>query len=283
MKCLLITADPEVAAYAAASGVDRIFIDLEILGKVERQGGLNTVISCHKIDQIPAVREAIGDRAELLVRINPVGEHTADEVECVIEMGADIIMVPMVRHADEMARVSRCIKGRCGLVPLVETPAAMTRIRSIASVDGVTEVYIGLNDMHLAMGLSFMFELLSGGLVDHMVEKIRDLNKPFGFGGLAGLASGTVPGAAVLAEHVRLGSTRAILSRAFHGCSITLEDFQTRVDLPREVEQIQRLEQQLRQRTAKEAEDDRIKTWRLIDQVASEKRTARNEAIASNP
>lgn len=283
MKCLLITADPDVAVFAAECGVDRIFIDLEILGKVERQGGLNTVISCHTLEQIPAVRDAIGNRAELLVRINPVGHHTPREVDAVIDAGADHIMVPMIQTAEELESVGRAVNGRCGLIPLVETPAAMTRIRAIAAVDSVTEIYIGLNDMHLAMGLSFMFELLSGGLVDHMVNEIRSSGKSFGFGGLAGLSTGAVPGSAILAEHVRLGSTRAILSRAFHGCSVTLDEFKTNVDLKMEIALIQQTEATLQSRSAAEVEADRQNTWALIERVAADKRkTTANAATTKS-
>ena len=44
LKLMYITNDPAVAKIAADAGVDRIFIDMEVLGKAERQGGMDTVI-----------------------------------------------------------------------------------------------------------------------------------------------------------------------------------------------------------------------------------------------
>ena len=39
LKLMYITNDPTVAKIAADAGVDRIFIDMEVLGTAERQGG----------------------------------------------------------------------------------------------------------------------------------------------------------------------------------------------------------------------------------------------------
>ena len=45
LKLMYITNDERVAKVAESSGVDWIFVDLEILGKEKRQGHLDTVIS----------------------------------------------------------------------------------------------------------------------------------------------------------------------------------------------------------------------------------------------
>ena len=52
MKLMYITSDTHVAMAAQAAGVDWIFLDLEILGKQERQGHLDSVISRHTIKKI---------------------------------------------------------------------------------------------------------------------------------------------------------------------------------------------------------------------------------------
>ena len=51
---MYITNDPAVAKIAADAGVDRIFIDMEVLGKAERQGGMDTVQSHHVPEDIVA-------------------------------------------------------------------------------------------------------------------------------------------------------------------------------------------------------------------------------------
>ena len=60
LKLMYITNDPTVAKIAADAGVDRIFIDMEVLGKAERQGGMDTVQSYHVPEDIAKVRAEMG-------------------------------------------------------------------------------------------------------------------------------------------------------------------------------------------------------------------------------
>ena len=65
----MITNDPLKAKILSDNGVDRIFVDLEILGKQKRQGHLDTVISKHKISDVAKIKTI--SQGEVLVRINP--------------------------------------------------------------------------------------------------------------------------------------------------------------------------------------------------------------------
>ena len=56
-KLLMITNDPLKAKILSDNGVDRIFVDLEILGKQKRQGHLDTVISKHKISDVAKIKK----------------------------------------------------------------------------------------------------------------------------------------------------------------------------------------------------------------------------------
>ena len=76
-------------------------------------------------------------------------------------------------------------------------------------------IHIGLNDLHLSLGMKFMFQLLTDGIVESLADKIKAKGIPFGFGGLARLDAGAVPGKCVLKEHYRLGSSMVIVSRTF--------------------------------------------------------------------
>lgn len=115
-KLMLITNKPDVAEYADNIGVHRIFIDLEINGKVKRQGHLDTVISDHQLQDILPVKKSL-QNAELLVRINPLFDGTQHEVDYAIESGADIIMLPMFKNAQEVNTVSQFINGRAKFIP----------------------------------------------------------------------------------------------------------------------------------------------------------------------
>ena len=216
---LYITRSPEVARAVEQAGVTRIFVDLEIHGKMERQGHLNTVISRHSIDDVARIKAAL-TTAELIVRLNPLHEATQREVDEAIQAGADIIMQPMFHAADEVLAFGRCIAGRVRFMPLVETGSALEQIALIAELDCVDELHIGLNDLHLDLGLRFMFEPVASGLIELSLSRV---GKPCGFGGIARVGQGDVPGELVMAEHVRLGSTGVILSRAFHAGADSIE------------------------------------------------------------
>ena len=109
LNLMYITNRPEVATIAQNSGVDRIFLDMEIIGKEARQSGMDTVKSHHTVQDVKAIRKVI-DRSELLVRVNPLHEadekvgSSVQEIEDTIEAGADIIMLPMLKTARETER-----------------------------------------------------------------------------------------------------------------------------------------------------------------------------------
>ena len=214
IKFIMITNDAGFAQRAEAAAVERIFVDLELMGKQERQGHRDTLISSHSIDDI-AIVKAVLNNAELIVRLNPLHAGSSLEIDAAIDAGAEILILPMFRQAAEVAEFCRMVDQRVRVMPLVETIGAVESLDETVTIPGVAELYIGLNDLHLERGLNFMFEPLADGLLDSMVETIKRAQLPFGFGGVARVGEGIVPGELVLAEHARLGSSSVILSRTF--------------------------------------------------------------------
>ena len=216
---MYITNDPAVAKIAEASGVDRIFIDMEYIGKGDRQGGMDTVQSHHTPADIARVKAAVS-KAKLMVRVNPIHNATADygsskeEIDAAVEAGADILMLPYFKTPEEVAEFVRLVDGRAITLPLVETPEAAERIDEILLVEGIDEIFVGLNDLSLGYGMSFMFQLLADGTVERLCGKFREKGIPYGFGGIAAIGQERV-----IAEHYRLGSECVILSRSF--CNAT--------------------------------------------------------------
>ena len=217
---MYITNQPEVACIAQSAGVDYVFIDMEYIGKDARQGGMDTVQCRHTIDDILKVRNVL-DRSSLLVRINPVHEatscysNTTEEINAVIDAGADILMLPMFRSMQEVEVFLHSINGRAKAMLLAETPEACKLLPEISLMSDVHSVHVGLNDLHLALNKKFMFELLADGFVEQITQPLRQVGKTFGFGGIARLGYGILPAEKVIAEHYRLGSSQAILSRSF--------------------------------------------------------------------
>lgn len=198
LKLMYITNQSDVAKIADENGVDRIFIDLEKIGKKERQGGMDTVQSQHSIEDISEVKNAI-KQAELLVRVNPIHEETEayssseEEIEEVIKHGADIIMLPFFKTLEEVQRFFRCVDGRVRTCLLLETPEAVEIVDEILKLPEVKEIHIGLNDLSLGYGKKFMFELLADGTVERLCRKFREKEIAYGFGGIAALGKGMLP------------------------------------------------------------------------------------------
>lgn len=228
LKLMYITNDPAVARIAEAAGVDRIFVDLEYIGKVERQGGMDTVQNHHTPADVRVIKDAVM-RAEVMARVNPIHEATPayssseEEIDAVIDAGADVVMLPFFRTAQEVRRFLSRVNGRARTQLLVETPEAAEHIDEILAIPGADEIHIGINDLSLGYGRKFMFELLADGTVERLCLKCREKGIPYGFGGIAALGQGALPAEYVIREHYRLGSTCVILSRSFCNTAVVTD------------------------------------------------------------
>lgn len=263
IKLMYITNRPEIAVIAENAGVDRIFVDMEYIGKDLRQGGMDTVQSHHTVDDVRKIRQTIS-RAELLVRCNPIHDKTSlhtdsrEEIEGILECNPDIIMLPYFKTAQEVETFVRLVDGRAKTFPLVETREAVESIDEILQVDGIDEIYVGLNDLSISYGHRFMFQPLADGTVDRLAEKFHAKGLSFGFGGLASLNKGLLPGSYVLKEHYRLGSSRVILSRSFCNADKAESQKWVRDVFGIGIAQLRQLEQQLQTEGADYGENHRI-------------------------
>jgi len=220
LKLMYITNEPDVALVAEQAGVDRIFIDMEYIGKYDRQGGMDSVQNHHTVDDIKGIRSVL-TKAELLVRVNPIHEATTEycsseeEINAVIEAGADIVMLPYFKTEKEVRRFINCVSGRAKVMLLLETLEAVEIIDDIIRIPHIDEMHIGLNDLSICYGKMFMFELLSDGTVERLCLKLKQAGITYGFGGVASIGTGRLPAEVILKEHYRLGSSMVILSRSF--------------------------------------------------------------------
>ena len=212
----LWTDDPELARRADAAGVERVGVDLERLGKAERQRGLGTWISPHTVADAERVGAAL-ERAALFARVDPLNAATPAQVDALVGCGASVLMLPMVMTADEAAEFAGIVAGRARIVLLVEHIDALNRLDRLVGVDGVDEVHIGLNDLAISLGVRNRWMALAGDLARDAGDTVRAAGKRFGLGavGRAGDTDLPVPSDLVYAEFVRSGATAALLSRSF--------------------------------------------------------------------
>jgi len=212
-----ITRDPDLAARADAAGVDRIGVDIERLGKHDRQGRVcGARISDHELTDLAVLRGVL-TRAALFARLNPLHDASRCEVEQAIGAGAAALMLPFFVCPSQVEAFVRLVDGRATVVLLLETAPALVRLRDIVAVSGIDEVIVGLNDLRLATGLANQFELVVSDLMSMIADTVRSRGLRFGFGGVARACdcSLPVPSDLVLAQHARLASTSSWLSRSF--------------------------------------------------------------------
>lgn len=216
---MFITNSIEIAQIAQKAGVDRIWVDLEWIGKEERQRGMNTVKSHHTIDDVKRIRKVV-TKSELMVRVNPIYSESRKEIEDVIQAGADVIMLPMFKTIREVHFFLDCVNKRAKTVLLIETTEAVNLIDELIKINEIDEFHVGLNDLSIAMKKKFMFDLIEDGTIENIADKLKSSGKPYGFGGIARIGKGLVNSEYIIREHFRLGSTRAILSRSFANSNV---------------------------------------------------------------
>ncbi|HVZ45343.1 MAG TPA: aldolase/citrate lyase family protein [Ramlibacter sp.] len=261
LELIQITNDPAFARRCDALASFRLFVDLERLGKAERQAGRNTFISEHRMDDVGRVRDAVR-HCDLMVRVNPLHDDTEEELDEVLDYGPDSLMLPMFQGAADLGEFARLVNGRAPIVALLETSAALQSLDEWIATPGLDEVYVGLNDLHVSLGLAFMFEPLANGDVERVARAAQARTLAFGFGGIARLDDGLLPGRDVLAEHLRLQSDAVILSRTFHR-----ED--SPVTFEREVRALREAEARLARRSRDEVENDRVRIAARIREIAA--------------
>lgn len=272
MKLMYITKNPDIAKIAEGAGVDWIFVDMEFIGKDSRQGGLDTVQNHHTVDDVAAIKNVV-NQAKVLVRVNPVHDalpdypSSKDEIDAVINAGADIIMLPFFKTIREVEEFIEYVGGRAKTCLLVETPEAAEILGQIVKVQGIDMIHIGLNDMHLALKMKFMFQLLADGSVDKWAKIIKDEGIPFGFGGLASLDGGIIPGRMILKEHYRLGSQQVILSRSFCNTDIVADLNEVKRIFNEEITQIRLFEKNLAKTSAVDFEENRMDVVKAVNAI----------------
>lgn len=250
LNLMYITKRPEVAKVAENAGVDWIFVDMEFIGKDSRQGGLDTVQNHHTIADVKTIKGAV-KKSKVLVRVNPIHDtltnymSSKEEIDLAVDAGADILMLPYFKTVEEVKCFIDYVGGRAKTCLLLETPEAVAKIDEILALSGIDMIHIGLNDLHLAMGMKFMFELLADGTVDELADKIKAKGIPFGFGGLATLDGGDMPGAMVLKEHVRLGSSMVIISRSFCNTDVVTDLNEVKRIFDNGIKDIRKMEQEV--------------------------------------
>lgn len=273
LKLMYITNKPAVAQIAEEAGVNWIFLDMEFIGKDARQGGLDTVQNHHTVKDVKNIKAAV-KKAKVLVRVNPIHQGLADypsskeEIDDVIAAGVDIVMLPFFKTVEEVKKFIGYVNGRAKTLLLMETTEAAQLVDEILEVPGIDMIHLGLNDMHLELGMRFMFQLLADGTVEKLGKKIEAKGIPFGFGGIATLDGGDLPGSMVLKEHVRLGSSMVIVSRSFCNTDVVTDLNEVKRIFDTGISGLRALEKEAAQADASYLEENRKAVVTAVNKIA---------------
>jgi hypothetical protein len=160
------------------------------------------------------VRAATGGR--LVCRVNGWDGWTPAEIDLAIALGADEVLLPMVRRVDEVDAAVAHVAGRCGLGILIETSDAVRRADELLRRP-LARVYVGMNDLMIDRGCGPLFEALVDGTVDRLARLAAAAGIPFGVGGLTVPEGGhPVPCRLLAGELARLSASFTFLRRSFH-------------------------------------------------------------------
>jgi len=216
MVLSFITNDTAMAAAGESAGIERVLIDLERLGKAERQCGRRLFLSDHRLGDVRRMKQALGT-ADIMVRLDPLHAGSRWQIDQVIRDGAAIVMLPWFHRLEQAQEFIDLVEGRAAVALLVETPEAVAVLRSLCKLPGVAEIHVGLNDLSLALNRPFLFDVIADGTMDRICAILRGSGVSFGFGGIGSLSRNDLPihPEWVLAEQVLQGATRGWLSRTF--------------------------------------------------------------------
>lgn len=211
MDLFVFSTDPALVRQLVPAGAAGVIVDWERRGKDRRQAGEGTQINDDTPADLEAVRAATDGR--VLCRINAAGPWTRAEVDLAVRLGADEVLLPMVRRGDEVDLALEAARGRCGVGILIETQAAVDAAAELCDRP-LSRVYLGLNDLRIDRRSTELFRPLVDGTVDHVSAASGPV--PFGAAGLTLPDCGApVPSRMLSAELVRAGAAFTFLRRSF--------------------------------------------------------------------
>ena len=211
MNFFLFTTDLLLAFKAERAGVDGVIVDWESKGKHARQRNHQLEINSDTPQDVRALSKEL--KIPVIVRVNPLGKHTASEINCALNNGAKIIMLPMAHRVDEVKAFLKLIDNRAKTIIQIETPSLATDAVNLRMLDW-DYAYIGLNDLMVATGQSSIWRAIFDGTAESICSCLK--GRVFGFGGATILGGGEpIINALILHELVRIGGTVSIMRRTF--------------------------------------------------------------------
>jgi hypothetical protein len=123
-------------------------------------------------------------------------------------------MLPYYTTKLHLIKFFNLIKDPKKAILLCESKQSYINFESLHNDFNPYLIFMGLNDLHIDLNLSFMFEILLDPLFELISKKIIGKSY-FGFGGISNLNGGLIKGEYIALEHKFFNSDFVILSRSF--------------------------------------------------------------------
>lgn len=210
------TKNPTLASWASSCGVSRIGVDLESIGKKERQPS-SFRISSHTIQDLSLIKNYIKP-SQLFCRINPINKLSQSEIEAVISVGVKHIMLPMFNSIEEVNLCENFINRRANLIPLIETEKSCKIVKEISKTKTIKEVHVGLNDLHLSLKLENFYDVFDCDIFRRLMSDLSSYDLRFGLGGIAKYHDEALalPSRENYKKYHETGASGAIISRSLY-------------------------------------------------------------------
>ena len=152
-------------------------------------------------------------RPDWVRRLNAMGPQTPSEVQCALDHGARILMLPMARQAREVEQFLKCVDRRAKTIVQIETQSLVTEVERLKALPW-DAAYIGLNDLMVSRAGSFIWDAVLDGTVERLFQALE--GRAVGFGGVTVVGGGyPIRFTHLLHEMARVGCRLSFLRRTF--------------------------------------------------------------------
>lgn len=184
-RLTLVTRDPVWAAAGAKAGIEFVGVDIERLGKAERQRHIkNARINDHELHHLEDVAK-VAPGVPLFARLNPLHANTEAEIEEALRRGVSALMLPQFRNAAPLHEFFGMVAGRTRVIPLLEDVAAMDHLDEILTLCVNDELMFGINDFSRSLGLGHPMRMALHPDMAEVARAAKARGVPFGWGGIA--------------------------------------------------------------------------------------------------
>lgn len=188
--------------------IDRIMIDFE-------NHTYDSLDGPYTIEDLKKIRLEFPDK-DIVIRLARESDSWDKElINELVSYNPNYILAPMIKSGADLERLREIVPNNIEIIPMIETPESLIRIKEIASCIGTKEAHIGLHDLGKVFNTQSMSRIIASGLVDYLCHSMMQMNLKYGFIGYY-FSKNKISYKNIIQKHLDLYSSRII----FHSCHL---------------------------------------------------------------